>query len=62
MKDYEKGHANGELLLHRTKRRDAAMTATHVISIFDRFALPFINTLALVSLPLVAAGLFIGSF
>ena len=33
------------------------MTATHMISIFDRFALSLMNTMVLVGLPLVAIGL-----
>jgi len=33
------------------------MTATHMINLFDRFALSLMNVLVLVGLPLVAAGL-----
>jgi hypothetical protein len=37
------------------------MTATNMISIFDRVALSFFNVLVLVGLPMVAASLAIGS-
>jgi hypothetical protein len=37
------------------------MTATSMISIFDRIALSFFNVLVLAGLPIVAAGLAIGS-
>jgi hypothetical protein len=37
------------------------MTATSMISIFDRVALSFFNVLVLAGLPIVAAGLAIGS-
>ncbi len=37
------------------------MTATGMITIFDRFALGFFHVLVLAGLPIVAAGLAIGS-
>jgi hypothetical protein len=37
------------------------MTATNMISIFDRVALSFFNVLVLAGLPMVAASLAIGS-
>ncbi len=38
------------------------MTTTRMIGIVDRFALNLMNAIALVGLPLVAAGLLVRSF
>lgn len=38
------------------------MTATTIIRTFDKVALGLFNTLVLTGLPLVAVGLFVGSF